>query len=192
MRQNRVWMNHVSLWTRALDYAPNFWSIHYNLGMGYLEKKQYTEAYREFNQAAALDQQPSIYNELALTQIGLGDKDGAMRSLQMALALDPRLVEAKTNMGALLYDKGNYREAAKQFAEVLQIDPRVTEAHFNLARASAALGDHETAVREYKILLTKRPDDTEAQAGLAESYEVLKRQQEAGSTQLRVAETVQK
>lgn len=177
--QNRVWASHVALWTRALDYAPSFWSIHYNLGMGYLEKRRPAEAYDEFVRAAEIDKRPNIYNEMALAQLDLGDKEGAQRSLRQAIALDPTLVEAKTNMGVLLYDQGHYRDAAKQFAEVVVLDPRVREAHFNLARAAGRLGDHQLAAREYELVVAKNPDDAEARAGLAESYEALGRHDEA-------------
>src|SRR6476469_1472166 len=38
--QNRVWHGAGALWQRALLYAPNSWSTHYNLGLAYLNSKQ--------------------------------------------------------------------------------------------------------------------------------------------------------
>lgn len=188
--QNRVWANHVALWTRAMRYSPDLW-VRYNLGKGYLEQRQYAEARREFVGALELKPGPELFNELALALAGLGDKAGAIRSLRVALTLDPRLVEAKTNMGVLLHHGGSYREASEQFAEVLRLDPRVIEARFNLARACAALGDHGAAVREYEQFIARRPDDAEARARLAESYAALGREREAAE-QVRIARTIRR
>ena len=183
--QNSVWRDPSALWTRALVYAPQSWAMHYNLGLAELSSKQYAAAADEFKRASALHKSPLIYNNLALARSGLGDKVGAFDSLRAALALDPQLAEAKTNLGALLFEQGRYAEASAQFAEVVRLDTRVPEAHFNLARARAALGDHETAIREYEGLLAGDPTDRAARNALAASYEAVGRHADAAAQRQR-------
>ena len=53
--QNRVWHDAVALWQRALAYAPHYWSAHYNLGLAYLERRDY-EARQELRKRRASTQ----------------------------------------------------------------------------------------------------------------------------------------
>src|SRR6266550_1369559 len=140
--QNRVWHDPVALWQRAIDYSPNSWSSHYNLGLAYLGLKQYETAQAELAEAQRLDaNRANVYNNLALAQAGLGHADEAIANLKTALGLDPRLLEAHNNLGALLFDKGDYAAAKLEFARVLESDPSSSSARFNMARTLAAVGD---------------------------------------------------
>jgi uncharacterized membrane protein (DUF485 family) len=77
--QNRVWHNAVTLWQRAIYYAPNSWSTHYNLGLAYLNRKEYQAALNELTVARRLNSvEPSVLNNLALAQNASGLKLEAM------------------------------------------------------------------------------------------------------------------
>ena len=45
---NRVWNNGVSLWGRAVARSPESWSSHYNLGLAYMNEKNYRAARESF------------------------------------------------------------------------------------------------------------------------------------------------
>jgi tetratricopeptide (TPR) repeat protein len=89
------------------------------------------------------------------------------------------LLEAHNNLGALLYDKGNYPEAKLEFARVLETDPSSNSARFNMARTLAAMGDHVAAIRDYEALLAKEPTDVAARYELGLSYAATGRKNEA-------------
>jgi lipoprotein NlpI len=55
------------------------------------------------------------------------------------LGLDSRSLEARNNLGVLLYDKGDYRGAKQEFSLVLENDPSSSSARFNMARTLAAM-----------------------------------------------------
>jgi len=178
--QNRVWHDSFSLWQRAASYASDFWSVHYNLGLAHLQRKQYEQARAELLEAARRRRDvPVIYNNLALAQAGLGDTDGAINSLKEALRLDPRMVEANNNLGTILFDRQDYEGARRAFSQTLERDPSSVSARFNLARTFAATNDHAAAIREYETLLARQPDDAEARYYLALSYDAVGRKQEA-------------
>ena len=178
--QNRVWHDPVALWQRAIDYSPNSWSSHYNLGLAYLGLKQYEPAQAELAEAKRLDaNRANVYNNLALAQAGLGHADEAIANLKTALGLDPRLLEAHNNLGALLFDKGDYAAAKLEFARVLESDPSSNSARFNMARTLAAVGDQVAAIREYEALLAREPDDIAARYQLGLSYAAAGRRSEA-------------
>jgi tetratricopeptide (TPR) repeat protein len=169
--QNRVWNSSIALWQRAVDYSPNSWSTHYNLGLAYLGQKQYEPARKELLEARRLNpNQASVYNNLALAQKGLGDNENALANLKSALALDSRSFESHNNLGTFLFENGDYTGAKREFSLVLERDPASDSARFNLARTLAATGDHAAAIREFEAVLARHPDDAEARYQLGLSY----------------------
>lgn len=178
--QNRVWHDAVALWQRAIFYAPESWSTHYNLGLAYLNSKQSELALRELEEAKRLNPaEATIYNNLALAQAALGDLHGAIANSKEALALDPTTIEAHNNLGAFLYAQGSYSAASSEFALVLMRDPESVSAHFNLGRTFAAMNDHAQAIREFESLLAGAPNDIEARYQLSLSYAAVNQKEKA-------------
>ncbi len=178
--QNRVWHDSVALWKRAVYYAPDSWSTHYNLGLAYLGLKQYETARVELLEARRLQpNQAKVLNNLALAQAALADTAGATANLKAALALDPGLLEAHNNLGTILYEKGDYASAKGEFSIVLKRDPSSSSARFNLARTLAAMSDHAGAIREYEALLAREANDVAAIYQLGLSYAAMGRKAEA-------------
>jgi tetratricopeptide (TPR) repeat protein len=169
--QNRVWHDAGALWQRAILYAPNSWSTHYNLGLAYLNSKQNDQALQQLEEAKRLNpNEATVYNNLALAQAALGDLNGAIANSKQALALDPTTLEAHNNLGAFLYQQREYSAAKNEFAIVLGRDPESVSAHFNLGRTLAAMNDNPAAIREFESLLALKPDDIEARYQLGLSF----------------------
>jgi protein O-mannosyl-transferase len=178
--QNRVWHDSLALWQRAVSYSPDSWSTHYNLGLAYLNLKDYEKARPELIRASLLNgREPTILNNLALAHAGLGDMPNAMLAVRKAIALDPTLIEAHNNLGAFLFDQSAYADARKEFSEVLAHDPSSNSARFNLGRTLAAMGNHAAAVQEFEAVLATQPGDVAARYELAASYAAVNRRPEA-------------
>jgi Flp pilus assembly protein TadD len=178
--QNRVWHDASALWQRALYYSPESWSAHYNLGLAYLNQKQYDAARVQLIEARRLNpREPTIVNNLALAQAGTGDKSAAITSVKAAIALDPMLLEAHNNLGTFLFEQGSFTEAQKEFSVVLARDPASISARFNLARTLAAMGDYSSAIPEFQTVLTNDSNDVAARYELAFSYAAANRKQDA-------------
>lgn len=178
--QNRVWHNAIALWWRAVQYSPDSWSTHYNLGLAYLELKQHQAAANELTEARRLNpHEPIVLNNLALAHAGAGDALGAIPIVREALKLDPTLIEAHNNLGAFLFERQQYNAARLEFLETLKRDPQSLSARFNLGRTLAALGEHEPAIREFEAVLTAKPDDGEAHYQLGLSYQATGRRDDA-------------
>lgn len=62
--------------------------------------------------------------------------------------------------------KGQYRDAAIQFANALRIDSKFAEAHYNLALCDLKLGSAQNAYRELVRTTILDPDDLQAQLDL--------------------------
>lgn len=174
VRQNRVWNSSITLWTKAAVVEPNWWAIHYNLGLAYYLNKNYEDARQEFDTALNLpsfDRQDGlIYNNRGLAKKALGNNEEAKKDFLKVLEAEPQSVEAITNLGTVFFEQGNYIEAEKQFKKGLEINPSETSLIFNLARTWAKLGRHNDAILYYEKLLKMQKKDAELMYYAAVSY----------------------
>ena len=90
-----------------------------------------------------------------------------------ALALDPGLAAARTNLGGLAYRAGNTSAARDAFEAALALDPDQPEARFNLANLVLESGDLELAVAEFRRVLQADPEFADAHFNLAVALERL-------------------
>ena len=97
----------------------------------------------------------------------------AERCYRQALALDPGLAAARTNLGSLAYRRGDVAVAREAFEAALALDPDQPEARFNLANLVLENGDLELAVAELRRVLQTAPDFADAHYNLAVALERL-------------------
>lgn len=97
----------------------------------------------------------------------------AERCYREALALDPGLAAARTNLGSLAYRRGDVGGAREAYEAALALDPEQPEARFNLANLVLENGDLELAVAELRRVLQSAPDFADAHYNLAVALERL-------------------
>lgn len=97
----------------------------------------------------------------------------AERCYREALALDPGLAAARTNLGSLAYRRGDVSAAREAYEAALALDPEQPEARFNLANLVLENGDLELAVAELRRVLQSAPDFADAHYNLAVALERL-------------------
>jgi tetratricopeptide (TPR) repeat protein len=90
-----------------------------------------------------------------------------------ALALDPGLAAARTNLGSLAFRAGDTEKAREAFEAALALDPDQPEARFNLANLVLEAGDLELAVAEFRRVLQSDPEFADAHFNLAVALERL-------------------
>ena len=101
-----------------------------------------------------------------------GDEQAA-RAYRRALALDPGLAPAHTNLGNIAYRGGDRARARDSFQTALALDPDQPEARFNLANLILEEGDLELAVAELRRVLQIAPEFADAHFNLAVALERL-------------------
>jgi Flp pilus assembly protein TadD len=76
---------------------------------------------------------------------------------QLALRLDPTLVEAHINLGAARAKQGRSDEAVREFLEAIRLDPNSADAHYNVAVMLIDRGRSGEATEHLREALRIRP-----------------------------------
>ena len=97
----------------------------------------------------------------ALAQEASGKFDEAVAAYRQALAADPGLSAAHTNLGALAYNAGDAGAARASFEAALALDPEQAEARYNLATALENLGSQRQAVEHLRRYMALAADGGE-------------------------------
>jgi predicted Zn-dependent protease len=92
----------------------------------------------------------SLHSRLGYLLLKKGDADGANRSFDAALLLNPRSHAAMTGKGIILARKGTLKEAEQILNEALVQNPNPVRTHYELGRVYEKLGDYDRAAAEYK------------------------------------------
>ena len=110
---------------------------------------------------------PAIRCHLAIAYRSLAQPDLAIAELQAALALDPLLAEAHSNLGNLLLERNDHAAAEASFARALALKQDYPFALFGLGEARLAQGRAEQACADFERALALDPSLHEALYGLS-------------------------
>ncbi|HEY2028838.1 MAG TPA: tetratricopeptide repeat protein [Myxococcales bacterium] len=98
----------------------------------------------------------------------------ARAAYRKALDLDPSLADAWVNLGRLLHEAGDAREAIQHYRKAIELRPDDVVALFNLGVALEDLLMPQEAVLAYRTALAADPSCADAHYNLAHLYERLK------------------
>jgi tetratricopeptide (TPR) repeat protein len=92
----------------------------------------------------------------------VGRTDEARAAFERALALDPTLAAAHTNLGLLAHAEGRADEARAAFERALALDATQPEARYNLGNLRDEAGDTDGALAEWYQAIALDPDFADA------------------------------
>lgn len=115
-------------------------------------------AYDLYLKASTLDENPEQFAE-------------AERLYREAIALDPHLAIAYTNLGNLRFRQGDEAGAEILYLQALRIDTAQPEAHYNLGYLMLERGEHNHAVFYFQRAIEEDPRFSDAYFNLAMAYE---------------------
>jgi tetratricopeptide (TPR) repeat protein len=110
----------------------------------------WTERFKRFASAHAEDALAHYYYAVALAKDELGPDNllTIETELKRAVALDPELGNAYTQLGILCVRQADFPSAISFFQKAIQATPLADEAHYRLAQAYAHMGQTEKASKE--------------------------------------------
>ena len=134
----------------AAKVSPREPNLHFGLGYLHWRSHQYDEAKREFENELALD--PN--NAQALTY--LGDIEMKRNNLDTALPFLRKAVRARNDirvayidMGAILMQQKQYKDALTALRRAVALDPTQPDAHYRLGQLHRAMGNTAAAQAEF-------------------------------------------
>lgn len=122
---------------------------------------------------------PSKLFQQALEAQHRGDDAAAIRDYQRLLKLQPRLLPAMANLGAVLAHAERFDEAIAEYQKALMIEPGNDAIRLNLALAFYKKSDWEKAAAEFEALRRSNPRDERLATLLGDCYLKLNRPAEA-------------
>ncbi len=107
-----------------------------------------------------------VYNGAAALEVK-GDLVGARKGYDRALAMNPKLANAKAGMARLALREGRGDEAQRLFDAAMQLDPANAGAHNHLAAQMITKGQYREAMEHARMALVADPDNQDAYLILA-------------------------
>lgn len=110
---------------------------------------------------------------------GRGDLNEALAAFEEAVRLNADAVEARYDMGVVLFQQGAYDLALAHFREVTELNGRIAPAWLNGGNALCAMSRHAEAIDWYRRAIDLDPDGVDGHYNLANAYKALQHPEEA-------------
>jgi len=143
---------------RAVELAPDDYSVHWDLAFVHLNRGEFERAQSEYDRAYQLNRNdPDLLCEMAEMKIYLGLADEAVPLIRAAMKLNPYFPDwYRWNLGWALFNARRYDEALQEYGRMFK--PPI-DIHLSVAAALVRAGkqdDAEAAVKRF-LNLVKRP-----------------------------------
>lgn len=142
-----------------------------NLGVIYMERKNFKKAISHFQKA--ISQNPK--NSLALNNLGTalketGKPSDAVKNWTKAVDLDPKFVEPISNLGVFFLDTGQVNQAISNFSKLIEINPRDGNSYNNLGICYLNQNNYPRAIEYLKKAVSLNSNDYAASYHLGLTY----------------------
>jgi len=157
-RQTAVWRDSVSVFEQAVATSRDNLLAEYYLGKAYRIAGNPDKAIFHLREAIRINSRyPGINAELAELLFERGDLDGAIRTYERSLQLEPESAPAHNNLGYALQQRGEPELALRHYEAALRINPRYALAHANAAAVLARLGRDSEAEEHRRFQFLTSP-----------------------------------
>lgn len=153
---------------KAYAIDPSNANYSYQIGVYSFLTEDFETAIEKFSTAIKQDSKlAKAYNDRGSAYKEIGEHEKAKADFEKAFRLDPLLVVALTNLGALHKEQENYSEAIRYYSEALAVDRHNEWIRNNRALTYKAQGDFEAAQRDLLAIVEMNPNHAVAYNNLA-------------------------
>jgi protein O-mannosyl-transferase len=145
LSRNGVWTDEVRLWQDAVKKNPLSSRTHNNLGKAYYEKGQLDEALFHFQKS-----NENIENHLT-RQYNLANLKDASQQQRVA-----NLAEPHYNLASVYLDKGNLKQAEREYQTAIRLNPDYFSAYLGLGSVYARMNQLNQAVDAFRTAIQKK------------------------------------
>jgi tetratricopeptide (TPR) repeat protein len=178
--QVSYWKDSLTLYSHAVEAAPNNYVAYYNRGIAYEKLGRMQEAIEDFG--AGIRVKPDLYeanNSRGAAYSKLGRSTEAIEDFNRAIKLKPDYAEAYNNRGAAYNKLGRSAEAIGDFDRSISIKPDFADAYNNRGAAYYELGRRAEAMDDFNRAIKLKGDCAEAYSNRGAAYSALGRGAEA-------------
>jgi len=173
--QLRYWRNSRTLFEHALEVTKNNYMAHSCLGMSFLKQHNYQEAIKHYDAAVKIEPSYSgaqhnlagLYYAVGLNSERMGNRGKARQQYVKALQHNPKHLNGRTHLAAVLDHLGRINEAVEHGVGTVELFPDDAAARFYLAEALAKQIRTDEAIVHYRHALKLKHADAKAHNGLA-------------------------
>lgn len=120
-------------YSQAVKADPNFSMAHNNLGVIYLEKKDFPNAISHLSSSISSDHNNAFaYVNLGNAYKSVGKIDKAISNWDSAIRLNPNIPEPYNNLGLIFYSRGEFDKALENLKKSIEVDPNYPPPYFHL------------------------------------------------------------
>lgn len=170
-KQSLVWRNSFTLFEHVLALDPDTVGAHNNLGVLYLQLKQYDKAMEHFNAANAIRPTADVYGGIGNLEFKRGNYERALEAFDTALSLNPGYPPVHYLKALVLLEQGKQEEAMIAFQTTLELNPYHLGALNNIGALKFQAGEIEGAREAYTEIIEANRYFPDAHFNLALLYE---------------------
>ena len=146
---------------KAESLNPNDPYVHNSIGLAYYGKRKYDMAIRHYKRALDLkDDYAPAMNNLGNAYMAQKRWDSAIeyfeKAINTSLYATPHF--PMSTLGAVYYEKGDYRRSEQYYLEALDLEPDFVQALRGIARTYMAMGRVEDAIFKLEKAVRINPD----------------------------------
>lgn len=143
----------------VLSKDPHRVEALYNLGIIYLERKDYTAAGEQLSTLVAVSPETSeAYPALSRSYAEQGDDERALEVMARGTALDPDNAQMQFNLGVLYYNAQRTAEAEETLLRAVELNPANVRIHYMLGNLALNRSDLEEAAARFEKFLAEAPE----------------------------------
>ncbi len=165
----------------ANEKFPHYPESVFNMGLGYMRKKEYMEAVKNFH--IAMEINPEHKNALAAIKnvaknffnsanqsYKRADLESALSSYEKVLEVDKTFYQAYYQIGVIKSKIGNKDEAVQSYEKALEVNPQFYKGYFALGLAKSGLNDDEGAIAALQTAVDIHPGYDKAYGAMSDIY----------------------
>ena len=173
----------IDFYQKALGIDSSMVEAHADIGIGLLNHQRYEESIPHLMSASELaPTNISIIKALASAQWLAKDVEGAVKSAEKALEVNPEDPKVLSLVGGIFTEMKDFEKAVQYLEQAMEKEPDNADTVFNLANAYLGKGNLEKAAGLFTKSLENNPDDHQALYQLGSIYDKSKKYDEAIST----------
>jgi len=177
INQNSYWHDPITHYERTLQYAPDDWSLYYNLGINYADQGMNEKALDSFGKALQLNSREiSVYCNLSNVYALTGDNRSSAAVLRKAIGISPANPYLYYLLGNSLYDDKQEDQALSAYLEAIQLADYVLayngigKIYYKRGQKQSAQKFFNSAISRLSEVIKLEPDLDLAHNNLAEAY----------------------